>query len=276
MGGKSPLEALRQMEIVHVLAAFVCTEDPGADDFAKRFLEGKDIAVPAMIVMLDNLPKSKAKESLLEKVLTATTIQVASTMDLQRLVHACQDDADCRAQVLHFFSGKSLLDLVPTEHKDLHDLVNTLEQFLVPFTQMSVPRLECLCAGRLMQFLAKAGATNSDEARFALVPKTNVSLFSSCLNLTSSCFIVLVLQNRMLALPFAPPLSLLAVLPFPEVVKAGLQFKVEALASMPSLVRSLTDALTEAETGWQTLVKRIEDSCSFKACREQVFKEPFL
>ena len=59
----------------------------------------------------------------------------------------------------------------------------------------------------------------------------------------------------------------LAVLPLPEVVKAGLQFKVEALASMPSLVRSLTDALTEAETGWQTLVKRIEDSCSFEACR---------
>lgn len=205
-------KALRQMEVVHVLAAFVCTEDPGADDFAFRFLEGKDIAVPAMIVMLDNLPRSKVKKLLLEKVLTATTVQVPSTRDLQRLVHACQDDADCKAQVQHFFSGKSLLDLVPTEHKDLHDLVNTLEQFLVPFTQMSVPRLESLCAGRLMQFLAKAGTTNSDE-----------------------------------------------------VVKAGLQFKVEALASMPSLVRSLTDALTEAETGWQTLVKRIEDSCSFKA-----------
>lgn len=204
-------KALRQMEIVHVLAAFVCIEDPGADDFAYRFLEGKDIAVPAMIVMLDNLPKSKVKELLLEKVLTATTVQVPSTRDLQRLVHACQDDAD-RAQVQQTFSGKSLLDLVPTEHKDLRDLVNTLEQFLVPFTRMSLPRLESLCAGRLMQFLAKAGTTNSDE-----------------------------------------------------VVKAGLQFKVEALASMPSLVRTLTDALTEAETGWQTLVKRIEDSCSFKA-----------
>ena len=162
MCGTLPLEALRQMEVVHVLAAFVCTEDPGADDFAFRFLEGKDIAVPAMIVMLDNLPRSKVKKLLLEKVLTATTVQVPSTRDLQRLVHA---------------SGKSLLDLVPTEHKDLHDLVNTLEQFLVPFTQMSVPRLESLCAGRLMQFLAKAGTTNSDEARFALVTKTNVGLF---------------------------------------------------------------------------------------------------
>jgi hypothetical protein len=60
---------------------------------------------------------------------------------------------------------------------------------------------------------------------------------------------------------FHPSLAVL----LPEVVKAGLQFKVEALASMPSLVRSLTDALTEAETGWQTLVKRIENSCSFKA-----------
>ena len=177
MCGTLPLEALRQMEVVHVLAAFFCTEDPGADDFAFRFLEGKDIAVPAMIVMLDNLPRSKVKKLLLEKVLTATTVQVPSTRDLQRLVHACQDDADCKAQVQHFFSGKSLLDLVPTEHKDLHDLVNTLEQFLVPFTQMSVPRLESLCAGRLMQFLAKAGTTNSDEARFALVTKTNVGLF---------------------------------------------------------------------------------------------------
>lgn len=170
------LEALRQMEVVHVLAAFVCTEDLGADDFAFRFLEGKDIAVPAMIVMLDNLPRSKVKKLLLEKVLTATTVQVPSTRDLQRLVHACQDDADCKAQVQHVFSGKSLLDLVPTEHKDLHDLVNTLEQFLVPFAQMSVPRLESLCAGRLMQFLAKAGTTNSDEVRFALVTKTNVGL----------------------------------------------------------------------------------------------------
>ena len=166
------------------MTAFVCTEEPGTDDFAVKLFKsnGMDMAVPAMLVMLDNLPKSKLKQLLLEKVLAAKfqLFQLPAN-DLRRLVRACQDEEDM-AQLQQTFCQRWLLDSVPTEHKDLQDLVNTLEHFLAPFanTKISVPRLESLCAGRLMQWLAQAGTTKADEA------------FSHCARNISSISLVLI------------------------------------------------------------------------------------
>ncbi len=160
---------LKVQEVVHLLAAWICTDDPEALQKAASYIKTIEIAVSHWILILHNVGKSDVKKLLLEKVLSACKTQVPTVKDLHRLVHACQGDSDYISQLQQTVAGRTWLDSVPTEPAQLQDLVKTLEHFLGPFagTEILMPRLEAACAGRLMKWLAKTQSSNPHQAPLA-------------------------------------------------------------------------------------------------------------
>ena len=153
---------LKVQEVVHLLAAWICTDDPEALQKATSYIKTIEIAMPHWILILNNVGKSDVKKLLLDKVLSACKTQVPAVKDLHRLVHACHGDPDYISQLQQTVAGRTWLDSVPVEHEEFQDLLKTLEHFLGPFasTEILIPRLEAACAGRLMKWLAKGQSWN--------------------------------------------------------------------------------------------------------------------